>query len=255
MSLPCRVFAVGVTVVSMAVGAAGAAIAQSPAPCTTPVALGALSIGSIPRVGAPYSATVTTTHDQTLAGGSVVHGSVTTYQARDAAGRIWEKRSLGCQPGADGERHPIVQILVYDPGTQTTFSWKVDDPAKVYRSIHTAPVSLPPAKTDEQSEASGRRAMEEMGIHVEDLGSKTIAGLMTNGTRTVQTVPAGQAGIAEPIRILGETWIAKDLNLTMLSIDDNSRSGRTVTEVVDFKHGEPDAALFALPAGYTLGGR
>jgi hypothetical protein len=225
--------------------------AKSPAPCTTPVALGALLLGPIPSVGAPYSATVITTRDQTLANGSVVHGSVTTYQARDAVGRTWEKRSLGCQSGEDGERHPVVQILVYDPGTQTTISWKVDDPARVYRSVHTAPVRPSPAKTDEQSEAAARSAMEQMGIHTEDLGSKTIAGVVADGTRTVQTVPAGQAGNNQPIKIVDETWIAKDLNLEVLRVDDNSRTGRVVTEVVGLKQDEPDPALFAPPAGYS----
>jgi hypothetical protein len=110
--------------------------AQGPAPCTTPVALGAMSYGAIPRVGAPYSATVMTTQDQTQSDGTVVHGSVTTYQARDAAGRMWERRSLGCQPGPNGELHPILQILVTDPETRTTISWTVDDPAKVYRVVH-----------------------------------------------------------------------------------------------------------------------
>lgn len=66
--------------VCMAMGSA--AMAQTPAPCTTPVGLGALSLAEIPKVGAPYSATVTTTQDKKLADGSVVHGSVTTYQAR-----------------------------------------------------------------------------------------------------------------------------------------------------------------------------
>src|SRR5580700_4829331 len=93
-----------------------AAMAQSPAPCTAPVALGAMSYGPIPKVGSPYTATLTTTQDRTLADGSVVHGSVTTYQARDTAGRLWQKRSLGCQPGPDGERHPVLQTMVSDPG-------------------------------------------------------------------------------------------------------------------------------------------
>jgi hypothetical protein len=231
------------------------ASAQSPAPCATPVALGALSLAEIPKVGAPYSATVATTQDKKLEDGSVVHGSVTTYQARDATGRTWEKRSLGCQLGADGERHPVVQILVYDPKKQTTISWSVDDPAKVYRSVHTAPVRLPPAKTDEKSEAAARRAMEQMGIHMEDLGSKTIAGVMTDGTRTVQTVLAGQAGISQPIKIVRETWVFEDLNLRMLQIDDNSATGKTTTEVVNLKMGELDASLFAPPADYKLEGQ
>ena len=239
-----------ISAVSIAMGSA--ARAQSPAPCTTPVALGAISYGPVAKVGAPYSATVTTTQDQTLANGSVVHGSVTTYQARDAAGKVWEKTSLGCQPGPDGERHPVLQILVSDPRTRTTISWKVDDPAKVLRVVHEpARVVPPPATTDEREEAAARRAMEEMGIHTEDLGSKNIAGVVADGSRTVNTLPASQAGNHQPIKIVDETWVAKDLDLAMLRINDNSRTGRTTTEVVDLKQGEPDPLLFAPPAGYT----
>jgi hypothetical protein len=74
---------------------------------------------------------------------------------------------------------------------------------------------------------------------------------MAHGTRTVQTVPV-QAGIDKPIQILKERWLAKDLDLEMLSITDNSRNGRTNIEVVDLKQGEPDPALFVAPAGYTI---
>ena len=173
-----------------------------------------MSYGPIPKLSAPYSATVTTTHDQTLPDGRVIHGSVTTYQARDAAGREWQKRSLGCQPGPDGVRHPVIQTLVYDPGTGTTISWKEDDPAKILRVVRDRPrVPLPPAATDESKEAAARRGLEEMGIHSEDLGSKKIAGVMADGTRTVQTVPV-QAGIDKPIQIVKRdgspmTWILR----------------------------------------------
>lgn len=236
--------------VSIVLGSA--AMAQNPAPCTTPVALGATSLAPIPTTGAPYSATVITTQDRTLADGSIVHGSVTTYQTRDAAGRTWQKRSLGCQPGPDGERHPVFQILVSDPATGTTISWKVDDPAKVFRVLHNPPRKpLPPVTTDKSKEAAGIRAMEEMGIHTEDLGSKKIAGVMADGTRFVNTVPAGQAGNDRPIKIVNESWVSKDLGLTMLSINDNSKTGRMATEVVDLKQGAPDPALFAPPANYT----
>jgi hypothetical protein len=93
--------------------------------------------------------------------------------------------------------------------------------------------------------------MEQMGIHTEDLGSKTIAGAVADGTRTVRTVRAGQAGDNQPIRIVNETWIAKDPNLELLRVDDNSRTGRVVTEVVGLKQDKPDPALFAPPAGYS----
>lgn len=244
-----------VWIVAASVALGGAAMAQSSAPCKTPVALGAIVYGPIPKTGAPYSATVMTTHDQTLADGSVVHSSVTTYQARDAAGRTWEKRSLGCQPGTDGERQPVQQVLVYDPGAQTSVSWKVDDPAKVYRSVHTVPVGQPLPKPDMGQGATGLRAMEQMGIHAEDLGSKTIAGIVADGTRFVTTVPASQTGSGHATKIVDETWVAEGPNLAVLNMEDNPRTGRTTVEVVDLKLNEPDPALFAPPAGYTLMGQ
>ncbi len=186
------------------------------------------------------------------ADGSVIHGSVTTYQARDAAGRLWQKRSLGCRPGIDGVRHPVMQTMVDDPATGTTISWKEDDPAKVLQVVNTPAVKLPPVTTDSSKEAGAFRPMEEMGIHSKDLGSKKIAGVMAQGTRTTQTVGV-QAGIDKPIQVATETWVAKDLDLALLSINDNSRRGRTTVEVVDLKQGDPDPTLFAAPAGYKVG--
>ena len=240
-------YVTGISAVLIVMGTA--AIAQSPAPCTEPVSLGALLLGSIPTVGAPYSATVRTTQDRIMPDGSVVHGSVITYQARDSAGRTWQKRSLGCQPGPDGVRRPVMQILVYDPGTATTISWKEDDPAKMIRVVPTQPVRLPPVKMDKRDVADGLRAMEQMGWHVKDLGSREIAGVIANGTRTDQTV-AVQPGIDKPIHIVSEIWTYEGLNLQMLSIDDNSMQGRTVTEVVQLKQGYPYPALFVPPAGW-----
>lgn len=238
----------GISAVLIIIGTS--TMAQSPAPCTTPVALGALLLGSIPTAGAPYSATVRTTQDRIMPDGSTVHGSVITYQARDSAGRTWQKRSLGCQPGLDGVRRPVMQTLVYDPGTATTISWKEDDPTKMIRVVPTQPVRLPPVKTDKRDVAAGLRAMEQMGWHVKDLGSKEIAGAVANGTRTDQTV-AVQPGIDKPIHISREIWTYEALNLQMLSIDDNSMKGRTVTEVIQFKQGDPDPALFVPPAGWN----
>src|SRR5450631_4541398 len=134
-----------------------ASMAQSPAPCATPVALGAMTYGAVPKVGAPYSATVKTTHEQKLADGTSIYSTVTNHQARDAAGRTWEARSLGCQAGPDGERHPVMQEMEYDPGTRTTISWRVDDPAKVLRSIPTPSAGLPSPKEDKAQDVAARR--------------------------------------------------------------------------------------------------
>jgi hypothetical protein len=225
--------------------------AQSAAPCTTIVALGAISYEAY-KSGAPYTATVTETHEQRLPDGSVVRGSAITHQARDSAGKTFEERSMGCQPGPDGQRHPVVRVLVSDPASGTTISWTVDDPAKVLRVVHgPARVSRPPEKTDERQEAAGHRALAQMGVQEEDLGSKSIAGAVAQGTRTVNAATARRAG-SNPLKIVDETWVAKDLDLAVLRINDNSATGKTTTEVVELKLGESDASLFAPPAGYKV---
>jgi hypothetical protein len=215
------------------------------------VALGAISYEAY-KIGAPYTATVTETHEQKLPDGSVVRGSATTHQARDSAGKTFEERSMGCQPGPDGERHPVVQRLISDAANGTTTSWNVDDPAKVLHVLHRPPrVARPPAKADEGEDAAARQALAQMGIQEEDLGSKSIAGVVAQGTRTVNAAPAGRAG-SNPLKIVDETWVAKDLDLAVLRINDNSAAGKTTTEVVELKLGEPDASLFAPPAGYKV---
>ena len=75
---------------------------------------------------------------------------------------------------------------------------------------------------------------------------------MADGTRTVNTPRPGQAKTVSPGKIVDETWVAKDLDLAMLRGRVEGRgTGRTTTEVVDLKPGEPDASLlFTAPAGY-----
>ena len=66
------------------------------------------------------------------------------------------------------------------------------------------------------------------------------------GRRTVRTIPAGQQGNDQPMEIVEEEWIAKDLGLMMLGINDSPLNGRTTSEVVEVNRGEPDAALLAV---------
>ncbi len=196
-------------------------------------------------LGAPYTATVKTTQDRPMPDGTTVRGSVITYQARDAAGRLWQKRSLGCQPGPDGVRRPVLQTLIDDPATGTTWSWKEDDPAKELRVLHDTPRQpRAPKPSTPEDEQAARAAMEQLGIHEQDLGTRKMDGVVAEGSRTVTTIPTGK-------QIVTETWIAKGLGLEMLETTENPSTGRTTVEVVELKLGAPDPALFNPPTGYT----
>jgi hypothetical protein len=49
-----------------------------------------------------------------------------------------------------------------------------------------------------------------------------------------------------------EAWDSKQLGQKVMTIRDNPRSGRFVFVLEDVKLQEPDASLFAAPAGYTV---
>jgi hypothetical protein len=245
-------------VLAFAVGVLGTAVlAQVPNQCAV-MGVGAMMYGDAYKPNAPYSATVQTTHEQKLADGNAIHGSVTTHQARDSAGRIRSESSSGCAIGSDGQTKPVVRVSVYDPGIRTTLSWSVNDPsasANVVRVIHQpepAPVAPSPATVQRQQAAQVRQRRQQSPFHREDIGSRNIEGVTTEGSRTTHTIPAGQMGNDQPIEIVDEIWIAKDLGLAMLRIDDDPLSGRISTEVVELNQAEPDAALFAPPAGYKI---
>ena len=86
----------------------------------------------------------------------------------------------------------------------------------------------------------------------EKLGSKTIAGVYAEGTRVTTTYPVGSLGNDRPIVNVRETWTSPDLRLVVLSTDEDPRTGKQTTEVINLDHGEPDPALFQVPEGYTI---
>jgi hypothetical protein len=201
----------------------------------------------------PYSATVTTTFDQKFADGNSIHKTATTHQARDSAGRTRNEMTGGCVTMPDGQTGQIMRISVYDPATRTQLSWATGgNSEKVVRVYHQPPPPplLPVAKTVQRPQAP---PPSRVTFREEKLGIRTIAGVMADGTRNVRIVPAGFDGNAQTMEFADEVWIARDLQLAVLKISDDPASGaRTTTEVMELNQTEPDASLFAAPAGYTL---
>jgi hypothetical protein len=244
--------AVGVAVVVMSWGMVGWAQVSTPCPV---LGTNAMVYGVESRSGAPYSATVKTTHDQKLSDGNAIHSVVETHQARDSAGRTWRETSGGCITGPDGRLQPVTHISVHDPTTRTTLVWEVNDPSnKVVRVYHQPEPAF--VKPSEQTERPRQptEALQQFRAETrhENLGSKTMYGVMADGSRTVRTFPPGEQGNNLPLEIVDEVWIAKDLGLAMLRINDDLRYGRTTTEVDELSRSEPDPALFVAPAAYKV---
>jgi hypothetical protein len=78
----------------------------------------------------------------------------------------------------------------------------------------------------------------------------TIEGLKAEGKRTTWTLEAGRIGNEKPITLVHEVWTSPELGITLRSRDLDPMSGEEVYRVQNLKRGDPDPALFRVPADF-----
>ena len=203
----------------------------------------------------PYTATITSKSVQVLPNGVTITHENTTRTARDGSGRVYSEHHNSF-PGPDGQQQrEIITYFVMDPVAHTTLQWNSN--GKQATLFHQPePQTLkaqpaPPAQRAQTSQAP-KAAHSRPDIQHEDLGTREIAGVNAIGTRTTETIPAGRIGNDQPFNVVTESWRSADYGMVMFSTSDDPRFGKTTREVTDFQPGEPDAALFRAPEGYTV---
>ncbi len=91
-----------------------------------------------------------------------------------------------------------------------------------------------------------------------DLGTRDVGGIKAEGKLRSYEIPAGAIGNRNAIVVSDETWTAPDLQVTVYTKHSDPRSGDVVFRLENVKREEPAAALFTMPADYTVreaGGR
>jgi hypothetical protein len=219
--------------------------AQNAEPC-----LGGVSIlisDLLPQMKGPFTAVIKETFDQKLADGNAIHGTVRYRIARDSAGKTMSEMPTSCYTGEDGHRHQSYQVTVHDRSTNTNESWALSGgQSKIATIFH-----LPTAQRPSQAEITTLTAE----VHVrqtEKLGTREFQGISATGIRQTETIPAGEEGNALPLIVVQESWISKDLNVTLMAIRDDPRRGRTTAEIEELHQGDPDPAIFSPPEGYII---
>ena len=231
--------------------------------------VGMIGVG-VGKANIPFSGVVKSSFEQKLADGNAIHKVTRTHQARDSAGRTMTEMVAGCVRGEDGQMHERLSVNVNDPVARTNMNWQVgaDDQPKVVRVFHQpelqnakAPLTTKrPEQTPAELEAQQKmmKAAQAQGLamrnetRTEDLGVKDFNGVSASGIRSTRTIPAGEEGNDQPLVVVNETWRSKELGLTVMTIRDDPRTGRSVTEFEELTRGEPDPGLFTPPAGYTV---
>jgi hypothetical protein len=202
--------------------------------------------------GAPFSGTRTVTHSQTLTDGTTITRTQVMKEARDSQGRVYTE-TVPARNG-DGPRRAMVRI--FDPVSHTAITYASDSKqANVLHLPEPGQFRGPRGADNDEAreEFHGRDNMPDPTT--ESLGSKTLNGIVAEGTRTTRVIPAGARGNDKPITITHEVWTSTDLKVVVMRVETDPREGTTTMQLTNISRDEPAASLFQTPAGYTVNER
>jgi len=86
----------------------------------------------------------------------------------------------------------------------------------------------------------------------EDLGKQTIEGVEAQGTRITITIPTGEIGNERPIEIVNERWYSPELQMDVMTRQNDPRTGETTYRLTNINRSEQAKSLFEVPADYTV---
>jgi membrane-associated protease RseP (regulator of RpoE activity) len=121
----------------------------------------------------------------------------------------------------------------------------IQDRTQVFPSIGSGPQTI-------VSAFSPFPSSEQAQTTTEDLGSKTIEGVLAEGKRSTMTIPAKQVGNKQPIVVVSESWYSSDLQIMILIKHSDPRVGDTVYRLTSISRTEPSPSLFQVPPDYTV---
>jgi hypothetical protein len=211
--------------------------------------------------GAPYKAEAVTEITQSLADGNRIVRKTTSAVSRDSEGRTRRESNLAALGPLAPHDAPRL-VFIQDPVAGTAYVLEPDS--------HTARKLARPGAGDRGPRPEGAgpdggpgvrgrffgRPHEmgegKWGKQTENLGSQTLEGLETTGTRTTVTIPAGAIGNDKAITIVSERWFSPELQAVLLSTHRDPRFGETTYRLTGITRGEPDKSLFEVPSDYTV---
>ena len=194
--------------------------------------------------GAPYSATVTNTVIQQLAGGNSIQRTTTGQVARDSAGRTYEQQTVTGGPFA--QKGPVTITFISDP--VAGYNYVLNSTAKTAMR-HQLKVN---ASGGPNPDWHGRQPKDSSNVTESDLAPDSSSGVTAQGKSVTRTIPAGTIGNAQPITSTSQTWYSTDLQIVVKAVRNDPRFGESTYALSNVMTKEPDASLFQVPAGYTV---
>lgn len=211
------------------------------------VSEGLQSIAVPPKVGAPFTLTLETEWVKTLPDGGTVTWVNKRRIARDSAGRIYQER-WALVPKNDDRVKPVIQIE--DPNEHTLYNCflvtRTNTCELLTYTASTSSIYKP------LSPATGPLPGDQGTAVHEDLGTRFIADVETEGTHDKLIYNPGVFGNDRKVTIEKEFWYSPQLGISLLSVRTDPRIGRQTFTVTSLVLSDPDPTLFELPADFKV---
>ena len=92
--------------------------------------------------------------------------------------------------------------------------------------------------------AGGQHTSEELGLQL-------VNGVMAQGSRNTQVIPAQSIGNDRELQVVDEHWFSTDMQMLVKSVNSDPRFGETTYQLTNIVRGGQDPTLFQVPADYT----
>jgi hypothetical protein len=214
--------------------------------------------------GEPYSAVSQTQSSTIFADGNRIVRTNTARYFRDRQGRTRVERSMAEIDGSGSQPNTNITIddpvkserYVLQPPFKAAMVFKMappgenSGPTRVVRSEGPLEVEAPFALLGLRM-GLGATAWTESSSDTTSLGEKVVNGVLAAGTRVVRTIPSGVLGNEKPITSTLERWVSTDLQVVVQMTETSSIGGTVTFNLEQISRGDPDPALFVVPADYT----
>ena len=196
-----------------------------------------------PLANSPFTATVSASVVRELADGTTITLGNRRLVIRDSQGRIYQERRRLVPPDGN-ETSPITRIEISDPTQHIKYF--CNEMSHICALTHyNAPVSEPVVPVGPVGD--GKHYLSR-----EDLGRNEIEGVETIGTRETLTTNAGVAGNDREVALTKEFWYSPKLALNLVVKRLDPVNGTQTFTVSNLRLAEPDARIFAVPAGFKV---
>jgi hypothetical protein len=233
--------------------------------------------------GLPFSADTVIDFTQVLGNGQRLYRNNTGALYRDSEGRTRREQTISAINSYAASGAATKSIFINDPVTGVSYivnpveqtatktssqtvsgstgsgtaSWVVShgDSGQVHVSSAAGSVqggTIPHTIIGGAGGSGASTIVHANNSRTEPLGTQMFEGVSAEGTRTIETIPAGTIGNETAIEIVSERWYSDDLGVVVKTVRNDPLSGNNVYQLKNIRRGEPAAELFQVPAGYAV---